>query len=191
MSYARLTKDKKDSKIKSIKDSNMEREFNIKLNKPRTFLKETNKCVKNFSLSSNNTFKKVRGKSFKNKLKKHGVVLAYLYGSCARGDAMAESDVDIAILLDKKIKEEKYLNKTLKLSALFSNIYPDKEIGILILNQTTPLLKQNAIVEGKELYIADKFKKVMFENKALHEYEDTKKLRNIYNYFLNLRIENI
>lgn len=158
----RLTKDKKDSKIESIRNRNMEREFNIKLNK-----------------------------SFKNKLKRHGVVLAYLYGSCARGDATAESDVDVAVLLDKRVKEEKYLNKTLKLSALFSNIYPDKEIGILILNQTTPLLKQNTIVEGKELYIADKFKKVMFENKALHEYEDTKKLRNIYNYFLNLRIENI
>ena len=128
---------------------------------------------------------------FKNQLKKHGVVLAYLYGSQARGNAMAESDVDIAVLLDKKIKEEKYLDKTLKLSALFSELYPDKEIGILILNQTTPLLKQNVIVEGKELYVADKLKRIIFENKALHEYEDTKKLRNIFNYFLNLRLKNI
>ncbi|MBA3046972.1 nucleotidyltransferase domain-containing protein [Patescibacteria group bacterium] len=128
---------------------------------------------------------------FKNKLKKHGVVLAYLYGSQARGDVMAESDVDIAVLLDKKVKEEKYLDKTLKLSVLFGQLYPGKEIGILILNQTTPLLKQNAIVEGKELYIADKLQKIMFENKALHEYEDTKKLRNIFNYFLNLRLKNI
>lgn len=104
---------------------------------------------------------------------------------------MAESDVDIAVLLDKKVKEEKYLDKTLKLSVLFGQLYPGKEIGILILNQTTPLLKQNAIVEGKELYIADKLQKIMFENKALHEYEDTKKLRNIFNYFLNLRLKNI
>ena len=162
-----------------------------KLNKPRTFLKETNKCIKNFSLSSNNTFKKVRDKLFKDKLKKHGVVLAYLYGSQARGDAMAESDVDIAVLLDKKVKEEKYLDKTLKLSVLFNELYPDKEIGILILNQTTPLLKQNVVVEGQELYVADKFQRIMFENRALHEYEDTKKLRNIYNYFLNLRLKNI
>ena len=128
---------------------------------------------------------------FKGKLKKYGVVLVYLYGSQARGDAMPESDVDIAVLLDKKIKEKKYLDKTLKLSALFGGLYPDKEIGILILNQTTPLLKQNAIVEGKELYVADKLQRIMFENKALHEYEDTKKLRNIFNYFLNLRLENI
>ncbi|MCK5510499.1 nucleotidyltransferase domain-containing protein [Candidatus Parcubacteria bacterium] len=128
---------------------------------------------------------------FKNKLKKHGVVLAYLYGSQARGDAMAESDVDIAVLLDKKVKEEKYLDKTLKLSTLFGKLYPDKEIGILILNQTTPLLKQNVIVEGKELYTADQLQRIMFENRTLHEYEDTKKLRNIFNYFLNLRLKNI
>ncbi len=128
---------------------------------------------------------------FKSKLKKHGVVLAYLYGSQARGDDMVESDVDIAVLLDKKIKEEKYLDKTLKLSALFSKLYPDKEIGILILNQTTPLLKQNVVIEGKELYTADQLQRIMFENRALHEYEDTKKLRNIFNYFLNLRLKNI
>ena len=63
---------------------------------------------------------------FKNKLKKHGVILVYLYGSQARGKAMIESDVDIAVLLDKKIKEEKYLDKTLKLSALIGKLYSDK-----------------------------------------------------------------
>ena len=104
---------------------------------------------------------------------------------------MLESDVDIAVLLDKKVKEEKYLDKTLKLSTLFGKLYPDKEIGILILNQTTPLLKQNVIVEGKELYTADQLQRIMFENRTLHEYEDTKKLRNIFNYFLNLRLKNI
>ncbi|MBU1778488.1 nucleotidyltransferase domain-containing protein [Patescibacteria group bacterium] len=128
---------------------------------------------------------------FKNKLKKQGVILSYLYGSYARGDETIESDVDIAVLLNKKIKPENYLNKTLKLSVLFNEIYPNKEIGLLILNQATPLLKHNVVVEGKELYVANKFQRIMFENATLHEYEDTKKLRNTYNYFLNLRIAEI
>jgi len=128
---------------------------------------------------------------FKEKLKKQGVILAYLYGSYARGDQTSESDVDIAVLIDKRIKKEKYLEKTLKLSSLFNQLYPDNEIGILILNQAPPLLKHNVVIEGKEFYYQNQFTKILFENKTLHEYEDTKKLRNIYNYFLNLRIQNL
>ena len=131
---------------------------------------------------------KILTKDFKNQLLKEGVILVYLYGSEARGDAKLESDVDIAVLLNNKIKKNTYLKKTLKLSSLFNIIYPSKEIGILILNQAPPLLKQNAIVEGKELFVNDKMGKILFENKALHEYEDSRRLRKIYNEFLDHRI---
>ena len=130
-------------------------------------------------------------KKFKEKLKKQGVILAYLYGSEARGEAIPESDVDIAVLLSNRVNEENYLKKTLNLSSLFNQLYPNKEIGLLILNQATPLLKQNVVIEGKDLYFKDKATRILFENKTLHEYEDTRHLRNIYNNSVNLKIKNL
>ena len=47
----------------------------------------------------------------KKSLKKQGVILAYLFGSVARGEAHLESDVDIAVLFDEKIKKDDYLRK--------------------------------------------------------------------------------
>jgi predicted nucleotidyltransferase len=130
-------------------------------------------------------------KKFIQQLEKSGVVLVYLYGSVARGDDTVESDVDIAVLLDNKVKEKDYLSLTLKLSVLFGQIYDDREIGILILNQAPPLLRQNVIVEGKELYVKDDTQRILYENFALHEYEDTRRLRNIYNSVLKLRINSL
>jgi hypothetical protein len=130
-------------------------------------------------------------KDQKNKLQKEGVVLAYLYGSEARGEAIKESDVDIAILFDKKIKEDDYLKKIFKISNLFNDVYPSRDIDIAILNQASPLFKQNAIIEGKELYCRSQWERILFENRTLHEYEDTRHLRNIYNYYLNLRLKNL
>lgn len=129
--------------------------------------------------------------ALKAKLKKEAVNLAYLYGSYARGDYHTESDVDIAVLLDSKIKESEYLKKVLKISVLFEDQYPNKEIGLVLLNQISPLLKQNIIVEGKELYCANQDERILFENRALHEYEDTRHLRKIYNEVLKERINKL
>jgi predicted nucleotidyltransferase len=131
--------------------------------------------------------------SAKNKvgLEKQGVVLAYLFGSMARGDDNPESDADIGVLLSEEVEESEYLSAILKLSAFFSEIFPEREIGITILNSASPLLKQNAVIEGKELFVKDDLDRIMFENRALREYEDTRKLRNIYNSFLRDNINHL
>ena len=128
----------------------------------------------------------------KDELKKEGVVLAYLYGSCARGEEVRESDIDIAILFDKKINKDSYLKKYLKLSSILSEFYKhEREIGLMILNQASPLLKQNTVVDGQELYEKDEWTKIAFENRTLHEYEDSLHLQNIYHKYLNQRIKNL
>jgi len=124
-------------------------------------------------------------------LKESGVILAYLFGSEARGTSHKESDVDIGVLFDKKIDPKNYLKLEGRLIEFFSGIYPKKEINIVNLNITSPLLKQVAILEGKPLYIRSETDRILFQVQTLHEYEDYLHLSNIYNRFLDLKLKTL
>lgn len=122
-------------------------------------------------------------------LKKEGVILAYLFGSQARGTAHQESDIDFGVLFDKKVHSKDYLRREGKLIEFFSNFYPKKEINIVNLNVASPLLKQVVILEGKLLYQKDDLTRINFEIQTLHEYEDMKHFDDIYNYYMSQRIK--
>jgi len=123
--------------------------------------------------------------------KENGVILAYLFGSEAKGTSHQESDVDIGVLFDKKVKPEDYLKLEGKLIEFFSEIYPQKEINIVNLNISSPLLKQSAILEGKLLYKKSETDRVLFQIQTLQEYEDYLHLSNIYNQFLDLKLKTL
>lgn len=117
------------------------------------------------------------------------IVLACLFGSEARGEAHKESDIDIGVLFDRKIDPEKYLRAEGELIAFFSGIYPGKEINIVNLNIGSPLLKQNAVLDGKLLYRKDRFTEIQFQYNTLHEYEEYLHLSDIYEKFLELKLK--
>lgn len=128
-------------------------------------------------------------RSKKNIFLKNHIILSYLYGSEATGFKHRESDVDIAVLLDEKIKKEKYFEKSLELPELFEKLFPNKQIHILILNQATPLLKHQVLKEGKFIFYSDKEKMLKFNLEAVHLWEDTKHLREIQWDYLKERIK--
>jgi len=101
-------------------------------------------------------------KSINYSLKKQGVILAYLFGSQAKGFTHKDSDVDIAVLFDKKINTEKYFDKSLKLTDVFEELFPGKERVITVLNEAPPLLKQEVLSGGKLLYSIDEDQKTKF-----------------------------
>jgi len=123
--------------------------------------------------------------------KEHEIVLAFLFGSEARGTSHQESDIDIGILFDKKVDSKKYLELEGKLIGFFSDIYSQKEINIVNLNIASPLLKQTVVLEGKSLYARNKINQIFFQIQTLKEYEDYLHLSNIYNQFLELRLKNL
>ena len=126
----------------------------------------------------------------KEKLKKEGVILVYLHGSQVTGFVNEKSDVDIAILLSKKVNSSRYFKKSLKLPELFTPYFPKHLIHVSILNQASPLFKYTVFKNGELLYEKNKASRITFELHALQEYEDTKHLRDINYYYLRQRIKN-
>lgn len=123
--------------------------------------------------------------------KQNQVILAYLFGSEAKGTSHKESDIDIGILFGKNVNSKDYLRLEGKLISFFSGIYPNKEINIVNFNIASPLLRQTAILEGKLLYARNKLTRILFQIQTLREYEEYSHLNNIYNQFLEKRLEKI
>lgn len=124
-------------------------------------------------------------------LKENNVILAYLFGSEAKGTSHRESDVDIGVLFNKKVQSRDYLKKEGKLIEFFSEIFPEREINIVNLNIASPLLKQVAILEGSLLYQRGDLDRTLFQIQTLHEYEDYLHLSDIYNQFLELKLKTL
>lgn len=81
-----------------------------------------------------NKYQKKLNKVFK----QNQVLLAYLFGSEARGTSHKESDVDIGVLFNKKVDPKDYLKLEGKLIEFFSEIHPKKEINVVNLNIASP-----------------------------------------------------
>jgi predicted nucleotidyltransferase len=104
--------------------------------------------------------------------KKEGVVLAYLFGSAARGKMGPLSDVDIAVLFSKKVKKDEYFDKQLKLALEIDEALKIYKTEVICLNEAPPLLKHRAVFFGIPIFISNSKLKREFEFRVLQEYED-------------------
>ena len=104
--------------------------------------------------------------------KKEGVVLAYLFGSAARGETGPLSDVDIAVLFSGKVKENDYFDKRLRLSSKINEILGIFKTEVVVLNQVPPLLKHRAVFYGISIFGSNPKLRRDFELRVLQEYED-------------------
>jgi predicted nucleotidyltransferase len=122
-------------------------------------------------------------------LEGHGVILAYLYGSQARGVAGPLSDVDVAVLFQPQLAAKERWHRRLTLTAGLTSVFHRSDVFVADLAEATPLLKNEVRREGQVLYCADEDVRVEFEVQALREFEDTKLLRRIQQLYLLERIE--
>jgi uncharacterized protein len=85
-----------------------------------------------------------------------GVVSAYLFGSEAQGRAHRESDVDVAVLLSRKVyplaadRFEVRLRLTGRLQAAVR-----REVDLVILNDASPQLARRIMTGGRRLLVAE------------------------------------
>ncbi len=118
---------------------------------------------------------------------KNDVLLAYLFGSLAKGECNQSSDVDIAVLLNPEIP----------VASLY-DVYRDLHVGIyetigterfdlVLLNKAPLTLKFTIIAEGKLIYARSTKILNEFELDVLRKYQDTAYLRAVQNRYLKER----
>jgi uncharacterized protein len=94
------------------------------------------------------------------------VVLVYLFGSHARHQARATSDLDIAVLLDEQERDPlELLERRLDLGARVQDIMRGP-VDVVLLNRAPLLLQGEVMREGKLLYEADRAARVEYEVRA-------------------------
>jgi len=84
-------------------------------------------------------------------------VSLYLFGSRASGRTHRQSDVDLAVLLDRNAHptpRDRFEERLLLITRL-SEASPGSEIDLVVLNDAPPLLARRIVTGGRCLFCAD------------------------------------
>ncbi len=105
-------------------------------------------------------------------LKTRPVLLSYLYGSCARGDVHAFSDIDIAVYLEE-MAPPKMLDVELALALDFDALLgAGHNVEVRSINHMALMLRGNIVTEGILLYSRDESFRIDFETNVRRAYFD-------------------
>lgn len=116
--------------------------------------------------------------------KKHGLKLVVLYGSQASGKTKKNSDIDIAVLGERKIDFKKHID----LIGEFTGLFKTDEVDVKLLHNTNPLFRYEVMRDGILLYGAD-YDFVSFRAYAFRDYMDSQDLFRLKRIFIQKRTE--
>jgi uncharacterized protein len=112
------------------------------------------------------------------------VEFAYLFGSHARGDAGALSDIDIAVFFHSAVSS---FNCRLRLMESLARELGTERFDLITLNAASIVLKYEVILGGMVIKEA-KERRIGFEAKTLGEYLDTAHLRHTQEAYLKAQL---
>lgn len=118
------------------------------------------------------------------------IILAYVYGSLARGTENKMSDIDIAIYIDKDKKPDSgpFGYRSELITELESLV--DREVDLVILNDVPQLLAFNVLKEGRLLFTKSEKKRVQLHDSIMKKYLDFLPARSVQEKYLKKRIAN-
>ena len=119
---------------------------------------------------------------------RHGVRLAYLYGSQARGDAGPLSDVDVAVQFSPDLPRRERFSHVGRLISDLCQLLQRDDVWVVDLDAIPPLLCHRIYLNHRLLYCPDDAVRVAFEIRALRRYVATKSLRHIRWHYVARRI---
>jgi predicted nucleotidyltransferase len=100
------------------------------------------------------------------------ILEAYLFGSQARGEAMAHSDIDIAVYVDRERLPPAPWGYAAELITDLMSALGRNEIDVVVLNDAPPLLYHRVLRDGERLLSRDLAATTTREGYAISRYCD-------------------
>ncbi len=97
---------------------------------------------------------------------------AYIFGSVAQGRARPDSDIDIALLLRRRIPEARALRYQLKLALELGAALHRNDVQMVILNDAPPLLAHRVLSRGVLVFERSRAARVRFHVQTASRYAD-------------------
>ena len=105
-----------------------------------------------------------------------GAVLAYFFGSAARGLERPDSDLDFALLLGRRVPREGRGETRIRLLTELVGITHTNDLDLVLLDEAPPLLAYEVISTGR-LLLGDRKEQVRYEVEAIRRFIDTIPIR--------------
>ena len=101
-----------------------------------------------------------------------GIQAAYIFGSVARHRARPDSDIDIAVLLARRLPDSRALHYRLKLAGELGAALKRDDVQLVILNDAPPLLAHRVLSRGMLVFERARAARVRFHVETARRYED-------------------
>ncbi len=112
-------------------------------------------------------------------------IVAYLFGSYAKGESTPSSDLDIAVLVEGQ-REALYQSFRSVMLAIRDTLGTER-FDLLLLNDAPPTLKFEVITTGRLVYARSDHELNAFEEQVIRTYQDTAYLRAVQDDYLRRR----
>jgi predicted nucleotidyltransferase len=101
------------------------------------------------------------------------IAAAYLFGSCARGDSTARSDLDVGIVFRRRVDSALTQHRMLAdMASRLEGLSPSGEVDVVVLESQGPAFQHRALREGRVVYEGDRERRIDFESEAHVRYFD-------------------
>ena len=104
--------------------------------------------------------------------KRREIQAAYLFGSAATGRTRADSDVDVAVLLERPLGSRHLLDYRLKLMTDLGAALHRSDVEVVILNDAPPLLAHRILSKGQLVFERSASARVRFQVRIAALYAD-------------------
>jgi predicted nucleotidyltransferase len=109
------------------------------------------------------------------------IVALLVFGSLARGELKPLSDIDLGVLLDKRLSKRERFDKHLDLIGRFTDFFRTEEIDLIVLNDAGMRFVVKVLTTGKILFERDRKELVDFYDKSTKIFLDFKYFIDDYN----------